>query len=42
MSGSPTCSLEYFVGYIAKKCIDKSQCCETFLDSLSAILSAIT
>ena len=35
-----TCSLvsfalEYFAGYIAKKCIDKSQCrrcCETFLD----------
>ena len=31
-----SCALEYFAGYIVKKCIDKSQCrrcCETFLDS---------
>ena len=31
-----SCALEYFAGYIAKKCIDKSQChrcCETFLDN---------
>ena len=30
-----SCALEYFAGYIAEKCIDKSQCrrcCETFLD----------
>ena len=28
-----SCALEYFAGYLAKKCIDKSQCrrcCETF------------
>ena len=30
-----SCGLEYFAGYIAKKCTDNSQCqcCETFLDS---------
>ena len=30
-----SCSLGYFAGYIAKKCIDKShyrRCCETSLD----------